>query len=607
MRVSKVNIITNDKNLIDTPSEETQKQLNRDREQQYNNYNYAIDLNTGDVKNNNMLYVFLNTLYNVPSGNTKNDITQDLYNTYIANMQDYLKTLRAFKGKKYKTDTTLNKDIIKFNKLFDANYYNGFNLRVKDLLNDNVRNNYINAYATAIATIQRENINNIGIDNFIKLDLDDAFKKYDNTDATKNVINFYVGLSDMKQLQQEFKKHIDKNDFYNDLVIHKFIFELTIKQTTDNIQDEINNYKEHYTIIHNLYNAINKDIKQIVDNFKIYQDKLNDYALITAPQIQQPQLKKIPLLAPIIFNDTYLNDTFKTIYKNSILKLQIKLNLDVKISDFRENIIFYDNLTNKRIDLVPLDYAIFIACAELNANNKSLSGIRGNIPISIDNIVQFIADNDKLYNTKIRQKKLYDFIKDRLLLYKSCIVDAIYTKDGKTKKLYNDPMPILDNTQFNDPLNEGVDLYIIKSSAILTIIAKLEFIEGKPFLASYTSAKEYINDGQNNTTEILNIKYYILPKLLQQSNRKSKNKGYYPTISLNDMYKSLALLKGKETLTRQEQKRARDTAFIFMDHLKTKGLLKEYDTKPLENSKLNNKPIKAQKIDNIYTRVNANH
>ena len=124
-------------------------------------------------------------------------------------------------------------------------------------------------------------------------------------------------------------------------------------------------------------------------------------------------------------------------------------------------------------------------------------------------------------------------------------------------------------------------------------------LENKPYLASYTRAREFINDGQNNTIEILNTKYYILPKLLQRINAKSKGQVYQPIISLEDLYKSIALLKGKESLSRSEQKRVRDSAFNFLEHLKAKKLLQEYDTKPLTD-KTNKLTTKAnQKIKYI--------
>ena len=91
-------------------------------------------------------------------------------------------------------------------------------------------------------------------------------------------------------------------------------------------------------------------------------------------------------------------------------------------------------------------------------------------------------------------------------------------------------------------------------------------------------------------------------------NTKSKGDVYKPIISLEDMYKSIALLKGKDTLNRTEQKRVRDSALIFLQHLKTKGILQAYDTKPLpkDTSKSDKQPIiKANsKIEHLYIRPN---
>ena len=71
------------------------------------------------------------------------------------------------------------------------------------------------------------------------------------------------------------------------------------------------------------------------------------------------------------------------------------------------------------------------------------------------------------------------------------------------------------------------------------------------------------------------------------------------------MYKSIALLKGKETLSRQEEKRARDTALKFLQHLKTKNILQDFDTKPLLKDASDKSITKAnQKTDYLYIKPN---
>ena len=588
--------VVSDKELIE-PTEDNKEliaKIKQEQEEKLKDINYAIDLNTGDVKQNNHTALIVGNIY--PKDNTPTELHDKLYDYYLESIQDFKKEIQKYKTKRYKTSKTLNKDIYTFNKLFDRDYYNGFNLRVKDLLNDNIKSLQIEQRARAYTQIQCNSIQEYTIKAFLECNTNDLVQ--DSTHTT------LLNASDLMLLQQQMHKLNIKEDKEQDITkLYNCIYDIILDLMTIDIKREIQDNSKFYSKVHQLYQDINKDIIDIVNRFNTIAINITDAT--NKIEIQQPSIKKLPLLVPKIFNNTYINSKYTTIYDTAQLTLQIMLNLDIKTSDFRENIIFYDNLTKKRIDLLPIDYAIFIACTELNATNKSLSGIRGNIPITIDSIVQYIADNDKLYNTKKRQKALYEYIKDRLLLYKSCIIDAIYSTNGKIEKLYQDPIPILQNTHYNDPLNKDADSYIIGASAILTIIAQIETIEGKQYLASYTKAREYINDSQNNTIEILNIKYYILPKVLQQLNTKSKREVYNPKISLQDMYKSIALLKGKETLSRQEEKRARDTALKFLQHLKTKNILQDFDTKPLLKDASDKSITKAnQKTDYLYIKPN---
>ena len=589
--------IVSDVELIE-PTEDNKEliaKIKQEQEEKLKDINYVIDLNTGDVKQTSHTALILGNIY--PT-DTPKELHDKLYDYYLENIQDYKQDIQKYKKKTYKNIKTLQKSIYEFNKLFDTSYYNGFNLRVKDLLSDPIKKLTIQQQARAYTYVQYNSINEYGIKEYIECNIQELIDSKTHT--------MLLNASDLTKVQAILKvnsKNIKDKELLEQ-VLYQSIYDIILDLMTQSIQQELLDNSKFYDKVHKLYQEINQDIKDIVDRFNTILIGLSSASDV---EIQQPSIKKLPLLLPKIFDNTYLDKKYATIYTTEQLKLQIRLDLDIKASDFRENIIFYDSLTNKKIDLLPIDYAIFIACTELNATNKSLSGIRGNIPITIDSIVQYIADNDKLYNTKKRQKKLYDYIKDRLLLYKSCIVDAIYTKNGEINKLYKDPIAILQNTLYNDPV-KNTEGYIIGASAILTIIAQIEIIEGKPYLASYTKAREYINDGQNNTIEILNTKYYILPKVLQMINTKSKGDVYKPIISLEDMYKSIALLKGKDTLNRTEQKRVRDSALMFLQHLKSKGILQAYDTKPLpkDTNKSDKQPIiKAnQKIEHLYIRPN---
>lgn len=590
-------IVSNVDFIEDTEdNKELIEKIKQDQEEKLKSISYVIDLNTGDVKQSKDTALIIGNIYPTK---TPKELHDKLYNYYLENMQDYKANIQKYKKMQFKSIKSLQKTIYEFNKMFDATYYNGFNLSVKDLLNDPIKNIYIEQRARAYAYVQYNSIIEYTIKAFLECNIQELIDS-----KIKTMLLNVSDLTTIQQIVQEKSQDTNDNETLEQ-VLYQSIYDIILKLITQDTTQELKDHSTFYDKVHQLYTEINKDIIYIIDRFNTIANSLNSAS--DNVDIQQPLIKKLPLLVPTIFNNTYIDKKYATIYTTEQIKIQIKLDLDIKASDFRENIIFYDSLTKQKIPLIPIDYAIFIACTELNATNKSLSGIRGNIPITIDSIVQYIADNDKLYNTKKRQKRLYDYIKNRLDLYRCCIVDAIYTKNGKINKLYKDPIAILQNTLYYDPVKE-TEGYIIGASAILTLIAQIESIEGKTYLASYTKAREYINDSQNNTVEILNTKYYILPKVLQQLNTKSKGEVYNPKISLQDMYKSIALLKGRTELSRQEQKRVRDSALIFLQHLKSKGILQTYDTKPLlkDPNKSDKQPItKANsKIDYLYIKPN---
>ncbi len=589
MRVSKVNIITNDKNLIDANdpnNKDVLKQVQQDKEQQYNNYNYAIDLNTGEVKNNNMLTIFLDTLYNIPSHNLKNDTTKEMYNIYISDMQDYLKSIQKFKYIRCKNQKTLNKHIINFNKMFDANYYNGFNLRVKDLLNDSVRNNYINAYATATATIQRENINNIGIDNFIKLDLDDAFIKYDNTDATKNVINFYVSLLDMKQLQQEFKNHIDKKDFYNDLIIHKFIFEITIRQTTDNIQYEINNYKEQYDKIHELYTNINKSIIDITNHFKELADKLDvsdatsgDTKLIIKPRIKTPPTYTIDYNIMDLFNNIYPNYKYKSIsedrHKDLDIKAEIMFDLDLDNVNNLEDLRLINFIKSGKVQLFPLQSELITNFIDIRDCQDSIDK-----PIPLLSNLKHITTNKKLrLPTSKKDLQLYE---DFMLFFDKCKI-KLKIINRQTNEVYFEmlkPIALLTNTP---AIKEGEYVYFIGNSVIEILKQQLdELYENsnktpRKATLSQNKAQLYLNTTLPKTPPVLNLIGYIKQKITIMINTYKNKKTYQNRINIECLYDFQGMYNKHPKPTKEDKDKTRDMLNTYLSDLVKEDILTAYD------------------------------
>jgi hypothetical protein len=65
-------------------------------------------------------------------------------------------------------------------------------------------------------------------------------------------------------------------------------------------------------------------------------------------------------------------------------------------------------------------------------------------------------------------------------------------------------------------------------------------------------------------------------------NSKGRLNTYNPKINLNQLYEQTALLKGVDELSKTEKARLRQSINKYLEHLKNKGLLLEYDYKPFK-------------------------
>lgn len=587
------------KKIKDKRFKETLNNGTQEQEQQYKNYNYAIDLNTGNVKNNVMLTIYLDTLYNIPSHNIKNDTTQEMYNIYISNMQDYLKAIQPFKYIRCKNHKTLIKHITNFNKMFDANYYNGFNIRVKDILNDNIRNNYINAYATATATIQKDNIDKMGIDAFINLDLDDAFNKYDPSDTTKNIINFYVGLSDLKELQKEFIKNRDITDFNNVLDVQKLIFDISLKQTTDNIQNEINNYKEQYDKIHELYEQINKTILDIVNNFKSLADKIKevdntsdtgDTKLIIKPRLKTPTTYTIDYNIMDLFNNIYPNYKYKSIsddrHKDLDIKAEIMFDLDLNNVDNLEDLRLINFIKSGNVQLFPIQSQLITNFIDIRDCQDSIDK-----PIPLLTNLKHITTNKKLrLPTSKKDLNLYE---DFMLFFDKCKI-KLKIINRATGDVYFEmlkPIALLTNTP---AIKEGEYVYFIGNSVIEILKQQLDELyenaNKTPRIAtiSQNKAQLFFNTSLPKTPQLINLVGYIEPKITQMINTY-KNKGTYQNrINITNLYDFQALYNKHPKPTKEDKDKSREVLNKYLSDLIKQGVLTSYE------------PIKEKGVINAY-------
>lgn len=592
-----------DKNKI----AEMQKQKQKDLK----NVNYPIDLNTGKVKTNDSNIFIVDKDTNIKDSKSDSTIYKQVKDDYLQQMQYYKITASRYLNKTYKSKRALNKDILAFNTDYDKDYYNGFNLRVRDFLDEDIKASYLKNYASALLMVQMQEVNKIGIDAFIKLDLDNC-----------KDFNKIIDIQDLKDIQSDLinqitednnKKELDRfiDDFNRDdleFLISDIMLKVIYKHQETNLNALIKSDADYYTKIHNLYAEINNIILEVVNGFKSASDKLDEDKKtdITAPKPKAPKNKELSLYATKIFNNIYNADKDTLIdLHNDTYTLKMRLIVD-EINDLRD-IILYDEIHNNIVKLYPIDLALFLGFTNINNLNGA------NIPITINDAIKYIAENSGLKIKKgNKQLKLYE---DRLLLYNNTKVKAQVIKRTEDNKDYilfenKDLISILENKRIW--INNRADMgYLIGASAILTIINTLSKDSGIDYLATFKNANKYINDKQNNTIAILNMKYYILPKILQMVNAKDKGNIFNPVINLDELFNQLADLQGKKELSRQEKARVREQIDKYLKHLTKKGLLSEYnymtaDKKVLKNTddiKGLTKPIthlkiRIQKADN---------
>lgn len=606
-------VVSNHKILDKIKDKDLIEQIEIEHKEELKKVDYAIDLNTNKVKQNNQYTFYITDNINKDILSYDDALNKDLQKMYLNNMDTYNKGLNAYKDldnyrviikdkvdkqdedklidpidpiildkytSKIKDIDTLNKAIISFNEFYDSMYLNGFNLRVKDLLNDSIKKEYVKQLASAYTQVY--------VSDLIKIkDNKSDYKEFiDNNklDSVKDNIKKFIEDTN-KELETQAKELSD------------IIYKSNLERFNTEIDTTINNNKQYYNKVHKLYQEIDNKIIDIVNAFKVKEKQL----ITNAPKPKIPKSKEISLYASKIFNNTYYKSKNTILDLNGGYTLTMKIVVD-EINDLRD-IILYDEVRNQIVSLYPIDLALFIGFTNINALNG------GNIPITLDDALKVISEN----NIKIKKgNKQIKYYEDRLLLFDRTKVLAKVVKNisGKEYVLYEnyeqDPISILSTKRVYIQNREKTG-YEIGQSAILSIIKTIEKDSGINYLTTIQNANKYINDGQSNTIAILNMKYHILISVLQRKNSMDKGNIYNPIINLDDLYNQLAKLQGKDELNRTEKNRVRDQIDKFMHHLYKKDLIESYsynNIKDLGNHKTKNTLISEYKSsDNDLIKI----
>lgn len=537
------------------------------------NTNQMIDLN-GKIDTYNLIENVLieNNSFTLLDDENNNKLHKNKDSEYwTKEIDDYIKYLKDTLDKDISTTDAeeLKKLTIDFNKNFLQKYIGGIKAYRIDLIDN--KENYANHLATALVDLQAIEIMKTGVNNFCNL-----------LDLTGVSFKSYMQAETLRRVQEELKHiDLDTRDKIDINIIKSLLYNLQILDSLAQVDYIIKENKTYYEDLHKKYEEINNLIEKIGKKYKSRDEELNKYANAVAPK-QAPN-KQINLHLPKIFNNTYTLNEYMSIDKNTNEKYDIKLNvsIDEELKDLRD-VIFVDEINNKQLSLLPIDLALFIGFTSINNING------GNIPITLTDAFKFISEDKGM---RIRKgQKAYQLYDEKMQMFKSFKVKSIIRDRESNKTLieFKDAIPILENYRVNITSRNDRG-YIIGASAILSILNFLAEQEGTDYLTTFSTANNYINDKQSNTIETLNMKYYLIIKILQRRNAKERNIPYNNRINLDELYKQTAQIKGVSELSRDDKKRLREKIEIYLNHLKSNSLLLEYDYEPFNKKQIGTK------------------
>jgi hypothetical protein len=558
------------------------KQLETLKNRRLNNADdigFMYDENSNIIKDNNpYLAISINTIKNHPIEPTY--ISEQKDKTNLLKFKEYLQRLKDRYNQDLSNTTEDElKDLIRTNNYDFISSYLALTQRCYNLLDEDAKNSYIMKLSDAITNLQVYQINHYLKDN--KLNIEDFITKVDIKTAEVDLIIAEADLINIQVNVREKIKILDADNLDDKLdqimfLLKEGIFTLTNDIQTKEINLNIKDNIKYYKTIQDYYKDTDTLIKQIS---KKYQTKLNELQTTeTYTEGIKPTegTKQYPLIATKLFNgnliplnkSTNINSINGDRHKDPI---NITISIDDKdltdLSTLPTIIDLYKN--DNKVALLPIDLPLWLSLEKLNILNG------GNKPITLED-----AFNDMVEDKNVRLRKTnksYAIYQDRLLqLDKYKMVFSIV--DAKTKKnIYTlkDSTSLLANSRV---LLESTNkiAYLIGASSVLALVKAINKIYGIDFLASYNIDKEYLNDGQDNDIIILNMKYYIIPKILQYGNSKKRLDTAQNKINLDDLYTSTAILKGKKELSLKDRKTLKKQVDIYVNHLVSKGLINDY-------------------------------
>lgn len=589
---------------------------------------YSIDLNTNNVKQNNRVsfIAYANKPKDYKPKDDNLEVYDLVYQDYLRQMQQFSKVLDEFIDKQYDNVKDLDKDIYRFNTFYDTTYYYGFNMRVRNLLDDDFKKDYLNKYADAIASTQ-----------FIEIrDVCNNIIEFVNENIDKTEIKRIISDADLKDLQQKIKDKYSASDTSDDIAefvddfnkddIELYVYDLiktyVYQDALKSIDAEIDKNKDFYKKVKSLYKTINSKILKIVDNFNEYSKKLkddtpNNYDIVKFKNNNNVITKIDPIAKDILSGKSYeVGKLIKT--TNNYNDKSYGAVFSIKTADL-SNVDIIQELQQKGIKITHFGKKIIDDIDILLDENK------GNVNNN-DRLValtpKMIAK--KVYNVKQPTKKQIQeveselrylsniylfFVKDdttavnveRLVQLKDRGLEFLQDAEGNILNIGNalDDNLIL-NAKYGYSAKYQSIVYVFDNKSIFERVNQLISNDvGKQLkLSLKDKSDEIFNDYNKNVNKaIVGIRYYLSERVNQIRHSIETDKKTNKEVLLSTIYNEYNITTPKQKAV--IRKGIKNTLDYWIDI----NYIVSYEFLDKEGNKIPNNSTKE--IHKIYLNVNA--
>ncbi len=589
---------------------------------------YSIDLNTNNVKQNNRVsfIAYANKPKDYKPKDDNLEVYDLVYQDYLRQMQQFSKVLDEFIDKQYDNVKDLDKDIYRFNTFYDTTYYYGFNMRVRNLLDDDFKKDYLNKYADAIASTQ-----------FIEIrDVCNNIIEFVNENIDKTEIKRIIADADLKDLQQKIKDKYSVSDAVDDIAefvddfnkddIELYVYDLiktyVYQDALKSIDAEIDKNKDFYKKVKSLYKTINSKILKIVDNFNEYSKKLkddtpNNYDIVKFKNNNNVITKIDPIAKDILSGKSYeVGKLIKT--TNNYNDKSYGAVFSIKTADL-SNVDIIQELQQKGIKITHFGKKIIDDIDILLDENK------GNVNNN-DRLValtpKMIAK--KVYNVKQPTKKQIQeveselkylsniylfFVKDdttavnveRLVQLKDRGLEFLQDAEGNILNIGNalDDNLIL-NAKYGYSAKYQSIVYVFDNKSIFERVNQLISNDvGKQLkLSLKDKSDEIFNDYNKNVNKaIVGIRYYLSERVNQIRHSIETDKKTNKEVLLSTIYNEYNITTPKQKAV--IRKGIKNTLDYWVDI----NYIVSYEFLDKEGNKIPNNSTKE--IHKIYLNVNA--